>query len=110
MKAFRVFLIAVIATMLVYTITVGKNHGWNIFPLFFGDIATMNWAGQFNLDFSFFLLFTGLWIAWRNNFSSIGIGLGLFTLVGGIPFVSTYLLILSFQTNSIKEILIGKNN
>jgi len=110
MKAFRFFLVAVIATMLVYTVKVGHNHGWSLFPIFFGDIAAMNWAGQFNLDFSFFLIFTGLWIAWRNNFNLIGIGLGLFTLVGGIPFVSTYLLILSFKSKSIKEILIGINN
>lgn len=110
MKAFRVFLVAVIATMLVYTFIVGNNHGWNLFPLFFGDIAAMNWAGQFNLDFSFFLIFTGLWIAWRNNFNPIGLGLGLFTLIGGIPFVSTYLLILSFKSNSTKELLIGNNS
>jgi len=109
MKAFRFFLVAVFATVLVYTIMVGNNHGWNLFPLFFGDIAAMNWAGQFNLDFSFFLLFTGLWIAWRNKFNPLGLGLGLFTLVGGIPFVSTYLFILSYKTNSIKEILTGKN-
>ncbi len=110
MKALRVFLVAVIATVLVYTIMVGNKHGWNFAQFFFGDIATMNWAGQFNLDFSFFLLFTGMWIAWRNKFSPFGVGLGLFTLVGGIPFVSTYLLILSMKNKSIKEILIGKND
>lgn len=110
MKAFRFFLVAAIATMLVYTATVGNNHGWNIFPLFFGDIAAMNWAGQFNLDFSLLLVLTGLWIAWRNNYNPIGIGLGLFTLVGGTPFVSTYLLILSFKSSSFKEVLIGIKN
>lgn len=110
MKVFRVFLITVLATMLVYTAAVGYNHGWNFFPIFFGDMATMNWAGQFNLDFSFFLIFTGLWISWRNNFNLIGVGLGLFTLVGGIPFVSTYLLVLSFKSKNIKEILIGNNS
>ena len=111
MKVFRFFLVAVFTTVLVYTITVGNNHGWNLFPIFFDDIMSMNWAGQFNLDFSFFLLFTGLWVAWRNKFSTIGIGLGLFTLVGGIPFVSVYLFILSCKANvGIKEILIGENS
>jgi hypothetical protein len=53
---------------------------------------------------------TGLWIAWRNKFNATGIGLGLFTLVGGIPFVSVYLFILSLKENTtIKEIVIGKN-
>lgn len=110
MKAFRIFLLAVITTMLVYTIIVGNNHGWNFATFFFADLTAMSWAGQFNLDFSFLLLFTGMWIAWRNKFNLVGMGLGLFTLVGGIPFISTYLLILSMKTNSMKEILIGENN
>lgn len=110
MKVFRIFLVAVFVTVVSYTIIVGVNHGWNLFPIFFGDIAAMNWAGQFNLDFTFFLIFTGLWIAWRNKFSGLGIALGLFTLVGGIPFVSAYIFILSLKENTgIKEILIGEN-
>jgi hypothetical protein len=110
MKAFRFFLVAVFVTVLVYTFIVGSKHGWSIFSLFFGDIMAMNWAGQFNLDFSFFLIFVGVWVAWRNMFNATGIALGLFTLVGGIPFVSAYLFILSLKANvGIKEILIGKN-
>lgn len=110
MKVFRFILVVAIATMLVYTLKVGIIHGWNFAPLFLGDITAMNWPGQFNLDFSSLLLFAGLWMAWRNKFSPIGIILGLITLVGGIPFISTYLLILSFKSKSIKEILIGNNN
>ncbi len=89
---------------------VGNNHGWNLFPVFFRDMMEMNWAGQFNLDFSFFLIFTGLWIAWHNQFTFKGIAFCLFTLIGGIPFVCAYLFILSLRENSsIKEILIGNN-
>jgi hypothetical protein len=110
MKAFRIFLVTVFLTVVVYTFMVGSKHGWSLFSPFFGDIMAMNWAGQFNLDFSFFLLFVGLWIAWRNKFSTTGIALGLFTLVGGIPFVSAYLFLLSLKANTgIKEILVGKN-
>lgn len=110
MKGFRVFLVAVFVTVFVYTFKVGNVHGWRFFEPFFSDIFAMNWAGQFNLDFSFFLLFTVLWIAWRNKFNAVGIALGLFTLVGGIPFVSAYLFILSLKPNGgIKELLIGEN-
>jgi len=110
MKAFRLFLVAVFVTVLAYTYIVVKNHGWSLFSTFFGDIKAMNWPGQFNLDFSFFLIFAGMWMGWRNKFNATGIALGLFTLVGGIPFVSAYLLILSLKSNGgIKEILIGKN-
>ncbi len=110
MKTFRFFLIAVFATVLAYTFQVGNTHGWSFFSPFIDDIKSMTWAGQFNVDFSFFLIFTGLWIAWRNKFSATGIGLGLFTLVGGIPFVSVYLFILSLKDNTtMKEMLVGEN-
>jgi hypothetical protein len=110
MKAFRFFLVAVFTTVLAYTFVVGNNHGWSFFTPFFNDIIAMTWAGQFNLDFSFFLIFTGLWIAWRNKFNTLGITLGIFTLVGGIPFLSVYLFVLSLGTNvGVKELLIGKN-
>lgn len=110
MKIFRFFLVVVCLVVIAYTFIVGNNHGWNFFPIFTTDIIAMNWAGQFNLDFSFFLIFTGLWVAWRNKFSATGIGLGLFTLAGGIPFVSVYLFVLSLKPNvGIKEILIGDN-
>lgn len=39
---------------------VGASHAWNLFPVFFGDIAAMTWAGQFNADFTGFLLLSGL--------------------------------------------------
>ena len=110
MKAFRLFLVVAFVTELVYTIIAGINHGWNIFPIIIDSIGSLTWLGQFNLDFAFFLALTGLWVAWRNKFSPVGIVLGLIAFVGGILFLSVYLFILSFNTNvSIKELLIGKN-
>jgi hypothetical protein len=109
MKVFRVYMVAIFATIFVYTILVGNNHGWNLIPLFFGDIAAMNWAGQFNLDFSFLLTISCLWVCWRNKFSGVGFLLGFFAIVGGATFLSVYLLIVSLKANSIKEILIGEN-
>lgn len=110
MKVFRVFLVVAFVTELVYTIIVGNNYGWNFFPTVIDSLGSLTWTGQFNLDFSFFLTLTGLWISWRNKFNTTGIALGLFALVGGILFLSVYLFILSLNANaSIKEILIGKN-
>ena len=110
MKTFRFFLIVVFVTVIFYTFNVGTEYGWSFFSPFMNDIKSLTWAGQFNVDFSFFLIFTGLWIAWRNKFSATGIGLGLLTLVGGIPFVSVYLFILSLKANTtIKEMLVGEN-
>jgi hypothetical protein len=108
MNIFRVFLVLLFGATFWYTAVVGINHGWDILPLFFGDIAIMNWAGQFNLDFMCHLMLSGLWIAWRNHYSTLGILLGILALVGGILLLTVYLLIVSYQANGdTRVILLG---
>jgi hypothetical protein len=109
MSAFR-FLLAVMLVWIVgYTSPVVVNHGWNLFPVFFGDMAAMTWAGQFNSDFICFLTLSGLWLAWRQHFSPGGIALGLLGFFGGIMFLAPYLLIASFRAKGdMAEILLGK--
>jgi hypothetical protein len=72
---------------------VGSRHGWDLLPIFFGDIAALGWNGQFNLDFLGFLLLSGLWVAWRHHFSAAGLALGLVAVFGGMLFLSIYLLV-----------------
>ena len=108
MTAFRALLIAMFATLLVYTALVIAGHGWGLFPVFFGDMAKMGWPGQFNLDFMFMLTLSALWVAWRHGFSLPGLVLALIAFNGGASFLSVYLLILSFQTRGdMRAILMG---
>ena len=51
MAAFRILLVCFIIAIISYTGVVIYHHGWNLFPVFFGDMAAMTWPGQFNLDF-----------------------------------------------------------
>lgn len=98
-----------IGVILVYTGVVGTTHGWNLFPTFFGDIAAMNWPGQFNLDFSCLLVLSGLWLAWRNHFSPAGLALGLLGSVGGTLVLAPYLLLATIQAKGdVKVLLLGK--
>jgi len=109
MVAFRILLVIIISSVVGYTGIVGVNHGWNLFPVFFGDIADMTWPGQFNLDFVCLLTFSGLWLAWRHHFTLGGLALGLLGTFGGTMFLAPYLLIVSFRANGdMKEILMGK--
>ena len=39
-----------------YTAITISNEGLNLFPAFFGDMAKMVWPGQFNVNFSIFLI------------------------------------------------------
>ena len=99
MTAFRTLLAAMFVAITAYTsVTIGR-HGWNLLPVFFADMATMAWPGQFNLDFMCFLILSGLWMAWRHEFSPTGLALGLLGFVGGTPVLSAYLFIVSRQAD-----------
>ena len=109
MPLFRVFLAACLIAILGYTSVTITNHGWNLFPDFFGDLSKMAWPGQFNLDFTTFLALSGIWVAWRHNFSVSGLALGLAAFFGGMLFLSAYLLVHSFRTNgNTKALLLGE--
>jgi len=105
MTAFRIFLGAFFAVLFVYTAIVGINHGWNIMPIFFGDMAAMTWPGQFNLDFFGFLLLSGLWLSWRHEFTPAGLALGVLGIFGGIGFLAPYLIFASLQANGDPKVL-----
>ena len=69
----------------------------DLLQVFFGDMATMGWPGQFNLDFMCFLVLSALWLSWRHHFSPIGILLGVVGFFGGALFLSAYLFIESVR-------------
>ncbi len=108
MNAFRIYLVVVVLVIAVYTGLVIADHGWNLFSVFFGDMAKLSWPGQFNLDFMFMLLFSGFWIAWRQQFSPAGVALGVLGVFGGAPMLSVYLLVASAKAKGdVKELLLG---
>lgn len=107
---FRLFLLACLLSILIYTGVTIVAHGWNLLPVFFGDMAAMGWPGQFNFDFFTFLLLSGLWTAWRNDFAVGGCLLGLVAIFGGMLFLSIYLLALSYRhKGDMGEIMLGTN-
>jgi len=107
MRVFRILLSTLFLAVVIYTLFVIKNHGLNLLPIFFGDIKTMAWPGQFNFDFLGFLILSGLWLAWRNHFTPKGIGLGVLGFFGGIPVLTAYLFIVSLKSTDMKEVLLG---
>ena len=108
MTALRIFLGAIFLVVTGYTMGVSANHGLNLFPVFFGDMASMGWPGQFNLDFMCMLMLSGLWVAWRQRFSSGGLALGVLAFLLGAPFLSAYLLVVSLQVKGdVQALLMG---
>jgi len=109
MGLFRILLVVMFITITGYTAVVVNAHGINLFPVFFGDMARFGWPGQFNLDFMCMLALSGLWVAWRHAFSGTGLLLGLMAFLGGAPFLSVYLLVVTGQAKGdMREVLLGK--
>lgn len=97
-------------TVTVYTIAVANLHGYNLFSIFFSNIMQLSWNGQFNLDFTMYLLLGALFVAWRNKFSPVALMLSLVAFVGGIMFLAPYLLVLYYKHNgNTKKVLLGKH-
>jgi hypothetical protein len=108
MNKLRVILAAIFIAITLYTIITISEHGWLLFPVFFGDMGAMGWPGQFNFDFMCFLILSGLWVSWRHHFSMVGLVLGLVAFVGGALFLSAYLFINTYKVNgSINALLLG---
>jgi hypothetical protein len=108
MSYLRVLLIAIFVTIAAYTSVVIANHGLNLLPVFFGDMAKLAWPGQFNLDFMCMLALSALWVAWRHRFSAGGLALALLAFIGGTPFLCIYLLIESTRSGGdMRALLLG---
>ena len=108
MLAFRVMLGLILIILSAYTVKVLSTEGFTLFQVFFGDMAKLQWPGQFNIDFLFMLSLSAVWVAWRNRFSPKGLGLAVFAFFLGSAFLGVYLLFLSFQPGATgKTILIG---
>lgn len=108
MILFRLFLVVFLAVLVAYTSITIANHGWNLLPVFFGDMAEMAWPGQFNLDFMGFLALSAIWVAWRHGFSASGLGLAVLAFFGGMAFLSIYLLVHSRRSGGdMKVLLLG---
>lgn len=108
MTAFRILLVLLWAVIAGYTGVVVANHGLGLFAVFFGDMASMGWPGQFNLDFTCLLLLSALWVAWRHQFSAAGLALGVLAFFGGAFFLTAYLLVASIVARGgTTELLLG---
>jgi len=98
-----------LVALATYTAVVISTHGLGLLPVFFGDMAKLGWAGQFNLDFMFMLAISAVWVAWRHRFSAAGLALGGLAFFGGTMFLTIYLLIAIRQVNGdAHELLLGK--
>ena len=108
MFTFRLLLIALTVAIAVLTVAAVANDGWSLLPHFFGPIFALTWQGQFNVDFTTYLILSGVWMAWRGGFTGSSIALGVLAPPLGILFLAPYLIFLIRQSEGDpKKLLLG---
>lgn len=108
MTIFRTWLAFMLIAISAYTAVTVQQYGWNLFTPFFSEMLTYSWFGQFNLDFMFMLSLSALWVSWRHRFSPTGCALGVLAFLGGILFLTVYLLIESRDQESLEALLLKR--
>lgn len=96
-------------SLIAYTAYVGIHEGWNFLQVALNDVQSLTWRGQFGLDFSSYLVLSGIWIMWRNKFSWSSIGIATVAMIIGIIVFAPYVIYLIVKENyNIKKVLIGE--
>jgi len=109
MALFRGFLVCYLVVLVVYTGAVISREGWGLFQVFFADMARMAWPGQFNTDFTGFLMLSALWTAWRDRFRPRALALAILAFFGGMLFLSIFLLVLTSRAKGdMGQVLLGE--
>ncbi len=108
MNLFKALLVAMCLIVLFYTGLAVSNEGVNLFATTLPSVAEFGWPGQFHVDFVTYLILSGVWVAWRHEFSAAGIVLGVLASQLGIIFLSIYLLLAINKANGdMSEVLLG---
>lgn len=105
----KILLLVQTAGVLVYTALTVGSEGWNFLAVALQNVSSLNWSGQFALDFSCYLTLSGLWIMWRGRFGAAAVMAGLLAMIFGILFFAPYLLwLIVHAKGDLKEVLVGR--
>ncbi|WP_299729443.1 hypothetical protein [uncultured Tateyamaria sp.] len=108
MTLFRTVLIAMTAILALITVAAIAKEGLDLLTPYFSAIFALTWQGQFNTDFAFYLVLSGIWMAWRAGFSRGGIALGVLAPPLGMLFFAPYLIYLIAQTSGdVRKLMMG---
>ena len=92
MSVFRNIVIVLFGFLAIYTVFTIANVGINFVPVFVADLMSVTWRGQIGFDFLSYLILSGLWVAWRHDFTGGGIALAIIVVLGGMLAFALYLL------------------
>jgi len=108
MKILRYFL--VLSTIIIYSITVIAINGYGVnWPaVAIGDLASLSWRSQFDIDFIIHLLLLATWVVWREGATTRAYLFGLLSVVMGGMFSFPYIVYTSIKAKgNVKDMLLG---
>ena len=100
----------VLATLAIYVLTIlaVTTQGYNWPAVALGDIASLNWRSQFDVDFIIHLLLLAGWVVWREGATPRGYVFGFLSIVMGGMFSFPYLLHASLVARGdVRQMLLG---
>ncbi|MEL6680967.1 MAG: hypothetical protein AAFQ51_19855 [Pseudomonadota bacterium] len=108
MAQVRLLLLAITAVIVGFTFAAVATDGPNLLPHFFRPVLALEWQGQFNVDFTGYLILSGVWMAWRGGFTRASIALGILAPPLGMLFFAPYLIYLIGRSGGDpKRLLLG---
>lgn len=108
MKILQWFLL--VSTVVIYVITVLAilSSGFNWPAVLFGDLMSLNWRSQFDVDFLIHLFLLATWVSWREGFTTKGFIFGFLSIIMGGMFGFPYILIATYKSHGDpKKLLLG---
>lgn len=110
MISLRLFLLISTITIFLITIIAINNQGIFWPEVFFGDILSLDWRSQFNVDFLIHLLLLATWIIWREGNTIKGYIFGFLSIFMGGMFGFLYILFATYTAKGNPNlILLGTN-
>lgn len=111
MSVLKIFSISLLVILATYTVFVVSNQGFDFLTGFIGDIFSVTWRGQINIDFSAYLMLSALWVAWRHQFSVFGLGIAVVVMIGGMLLFAPYLIYeIARSKGEMSVLLMGAQN
>lgn len=108
MKILNYFL--ALSTFLIYLFTVLaiNGHGFNWPAVAIGDLISLNWRSQFDVDFLIHLFLLATWVIWREGATPKAYLFGVLSVVMGGMFSFPYIIYASIKAKgNVKAMLLG---
>ena len=101
-------LLLIVSTFIIFLITFVASTNQGIFwpAVYFGDIFSLDWRSQFNIDFLIHLILLATWIVWREGNTFKGYAFGFLSIFMGGMFGFPYILYATYKAKGDPKLVV----